>query len=343
MGRTAKCLCPSRLERATRSDPRACAGAGRHATPQTHGTERHAAALLRRGLTQRSLAASLHGAEAIPREPIELVRHCLGDRYSVEEEIGRGGAARVFRARDLQGGLVALKVLRPELLASLTAKRFLREISVLRRLDHPRIARILDYGEAEWLVYFVMEYIEGPTLRSVLERTGQLPLADTLRGAREVLDAVAHAHERGIVHRDVKPENIVLSQERGAVLLDFGIARAIAESEEGRVTRSGFTVGSSAYMSPEQAAGQTVDHRADLYGLGCVLFECLAGEPPFTHPVESQLLLLHQRADVPDVRKKRTEVSKALAKVIARALEKDRSRRWQTATEMREALEACVA
>jgi serine/threonine-protein kinase len=280
---------------------------------------------------------------AIPREAIELVRHCLGDRYSVEEEIGRGGAARVFRARDRQGTLVALKVLRPELLASLTAQRFLREISVLRKLDHPRIARILDFGEAEWLVYFVMEYVSGATLRVVLDQRHQLPLAETLNGACEVLDAVAHAHERGIVHRDVKPENIVLSEERGAILLDFGIARAIAESEEGRVTRSGFTVGSSAYMSPEQAAGQNVDHRADLYGLGCVLFECLAGAPPFTHPVEAQVLLQHQRSDVPDVRKKRPEVSKALAKVIGRALEKDRERRWQTAVEMRSALEACRA
>jgi len=295
---------------------------------------------LRRGRPERTLAASLHGVAAIPREPIELVRHCLGDRYTVEEEIGRGGAARVFRARDRQGALVALKVLRPELLASLTAKRFLREISVLRQLDHPRIARILDYGEAEWLVYFVMEFIEGATLRAVLDRRRQLPLGDTLRGSCEVLDAVAHAHERGIVHRDVKPENIVLS-ERGAILLDFGIARAIAVSEEGRVTRSGFTVGSSAYMSPEQAAGQSVDHRADLYGLGCVLYECLAGEPPFTHPVESQVLLLHQRGEVPDIRKRRPEVSKPLARAIARALEKDRDKRWQSAAEMRVALEVC--
>lgn len=299
--------------------------------------------LLRRGRSERTLAASLHGAAPIPREPIELVRHCLGDRYTVEEEIGRGGAARVFRARDQQGVLVALKVLRPELLASVTAKRFLREISVLRQLDHPRIARILDYGEAEWLVYFVMEFVEGATLRAVLESRKQLPLADTMRGSCEVLDAVAHAHERGIVHRDVKPENIVLSEERGAILLDFGIARAIAVSEEGRVTRSGFTVGSSAYMSPEQAAGQTVDHRADLYGLGCVLYECLAGEPPFTHPVESQVLLLHQRGEVPDLRKRRPEVSKSLARVVARALEKNREKRWQSAAEMRVALEACRA
>jgi serine/threonine protein kinase len=267
-----------------------------------------------------------------------MVRQFLGDRYDVEAEIGRGGAARVFSARSKQeGSRVALKVLRPELLASLTAKRFLREISVLQQLDHPLIARLMDYGEAEWLVYYVMEFAEGPTLREWLDRNGQAPLAITLDRAAQILEAVDHAHGRGIVHRDIKPENIVLAQG-GAMLLDFGIARAVAVSEEQRVTRSGFTVGTSSYMSPEQALGQDVDHRADLYSLGCVLFECLAGRPPYQHPLESQVLAQHQKAPVPDIREVRPDLPPALTRFMEKSLAKNPRERWQKAAEMRVAL-----
>jgi serine/threonine-protein kinase len=273
----------------------------------------------------------------VPRDVLAMVREALGDRYEVDREIAHGGAARVFLARNPQGTPVALKVLRPELLASLTAQRFLREISLLSRLDHPLIAKLLDYGEAEWLIYYVMAYVEGPTLRQYLDKQKQAPMDATLRGSCEILDAVAHAHGRGIVHRDVKPENIVLAPQ-GAMLVDFGIARAIAVSEHDRVTRSGFSVGTSRYMSPEQAAGGEVDHRSDLYSLGCVLFECLAGRPPFEHPAEVLVLQLHQRAPIPEVRKFRPEVSKPLAKVVFRALEKRPADRWQSAAEMRAAL-----
>ncbi len=247
----------------------------------------------------------------------------------------------MFRARRVTDQQrVALKVLRPELLASHTAKRFLREISVLQQLDHPLIARLLDFGEAgDWLVYYVMEFVEGPTLRVWLDTHGPAPLDATVTRSLDVLDAVAHAHARGIIHRDVKPENIVLA-ERGATLLDFGIARAVAVSEEQRVTRSGFTVGTSAYMSPEQAMGHDVDHRSDLYALGCVLFECLAGRPPYQHPLESQVLQLHQKAPVPDVREFRPDVSPGLSAFIERGLAKEPSDRWQTAVEMRGALQA---
>ncbi len=271
-----------------------------------------------------------------------MARALLGERYAIEAEIGRGGAARVFRATDRAGRVVALKILRPELMASLTAKRFLREIDVLRQLDHPRIAGIIDSGEADWLVYYVMAFVEGVTLRKYLDKHGQAPLAETIRNACDILDAVAHAHERGIVHRDVKPENIVLSPG-GAMLLDFGIAKAIAEAEEYKVTKSGFTVGSSAYMSPEQAVGQDIDHRSDIYSLGCVLFECLAGKPPFTHPLETQVIAMQQKVPAPDVRQVRAEVPVALARVVARALEKDPADRWQRAAEMRQALQAAAA
>lgn len=267
-----------------------------------------------------------------------MVRQFLGDRYFVDEEIGRGGAARVFQARTRpEERKVALKVLRPELLASLTAKRFLREIEVLRQLDHPLIARLLDFGEAEWLVYYVMEFAEGPTLREWLDKHGPAPLDNTLKRSSQVLEAVEHAHGRGIIHRDVKPENIVLATG-GAMLLDFGIARAVAVSEEQRVTRSGFTVGTSAYMSPEQALGLDVDHRADLYSLGCVLFESLAGRPPYQHPLESQVLVQHQRAPVPDLRAFRPDAPKGLVKFVEKALAKEPRERWQTAAEMRKAL-----
>lgn len=270
-----------------------------------------------------------------------MVREALGTRYAVEEEIAAGGAARVFRARDAHGDTVALKVLRPELLPSLTAQRFLREIEVLKQLDHPFIAKLLDYGEQDWVLYYVMAWVEGPTLRAWLDTHGKAPLDAALARSCEILDAVAHAHSRGIVHRDIKPENVVL-HTRGAMLLDFGIARAIARSEGPRVTRSGFTVGTSHYMSPEQASGDPLDHRSDIYSLGCMLYECLAGEPPYTHLQEVQVLGLHQRAPIPDVRKKRKEVPKALAKVIERAMAKRPQDRWQSASDLREALEASV-
>jgi len=274
----------------------------------------------------------------IPRELIEYVRQFLGNRYEVEEEFAVGGAARVFKARNTDGVRVALKVLRPELMPSLTAQRFLREIEVLKKLDHPLITRLLDFGEAEWFLYYVMSWAEGPTLREYLDKHGQAPLEETIKGSSEVLEAVAHAHSRGVVHRDVKPENIVLTSQ-GAMLLDFGIARAIAISEnQHRVTRSGFTVGTSAYMSPEQAMGAPVDERSDLYSLGCVLYECLAGKPPFSHPLESQVLALHQRAPVPRVSGIRANVPPALAAVVHKALQKEPSARWSTAVEMRAAL-----
>lgn len=276
----------------------------------------------------------------MPRDLLQLVREHLSDRYQIEKEIGQGGAARVFRARNREGQLVALKILRPELIASITAQRFLREITVLQQLDHPLISKLLDFGEADWLIYYVMDYVEGPTLRAYLDRHGQAPLDATVRGSAEILDAVAHAHSRGIVHRDVKPENIVLSPQ-GACLVDFGIARAVAESagKAGeRLTRSGFTVGTSAYMSPEQAQGQPPDHRSDIYALGCVLFESLAGRPPYSHPMEIQVLRMHSAAPVPDICRFRPDVPKALSKVAQKALAKEPGERWQSAAEMREAL-----
>ncbi len=271
---------------------------------------------------------------------LSLVRQALGDRYAIEREIGRGGAARVFLATDREGRKVALKILHPELAISVTAQRFLREISLLSRLQHPHIAQMLDYGELELLVFYAMRYIEGPNLRVYLEREHRCAVGDAVRHASEMLDALSAAHGLGIVHRDVKPENIVLSPE-GAVLLDFGIARAVALSGNERLTRSGFTVGTSAYMSPEQVGGGTdIDQRSDIYSLGCVLFECLAGKPPFHDPLEEAVLKMHTDRPAPDVRRLRDDTPAPLARVIGRALEKDPQERWQTAREMLDALAA---
>jgi serine/threonine-protein kinase len=277
----------------------------------------------------------------VPRDVLSLVQSSLSDRYTVEREIARGGAARIFLARDLAGTRVALKVLHPELGVSLAADRFLREISVLAGIAHPRISRLLDYGEREWLVYYVMEFVEGPTLREYLEQVGRAPIQDTIVGTCQVLEALQYAHEHGVVHRDVKPENIKLSPA-GAVLMDFGIAKAVAASGSSRLTRSGFTVGTSAYMSPEQVAGdRAIDHRADLYSLGCVIFECLAGDPPYANLDDRLVLGMHQRSPIPDVRKRRREVPVKLAKLVARSLAKNPEDRWQSASEMRSALAAC--
>jgi eukaryotic-like serine/threonine-protein kinase len=274
----------------------------------------------------------------VARELLPMVRQALAGRYRVSREVGRGGAARVFEAIDTNDRRVALKVLHPQLLASVTADRFLREIHFVARLDHPHIARLLDYGEEDWIVYCAMEFIEGPTLKQHLRSTRRMSIADTTRTAQDLLDALAYAHAQGIVHRDVKPDNIMLSPD-GAVLVDFGIAKAVAASGNDRLTRSGFAVGTSAYMSPEQVAGSDeIDSRSDLYSLGCVLFECLTGRPPFDDPLEELVLQMHQHEEAPDVRTLRADTPAPLAILVARALAKPREARFQSAGEMRAGL-----
>jgi eukaryotic-like serine/threonine-protein kinase len=254
--------------------------------------------------------------------------------YSVEREIGRGGAARVFLALDPQGQPVVLKILHPELLVSVTADRFLREIGILRRLNHPRIAHLVDSGERDWLVYYVMPFIEGPTLKHALHQYHRFSPSKVATIASELLAGLDYAHQQGVIHRDVKPENIMLGQ-KGAVLLDFGIARAIEVSGSERLTRSGIAIGTSTYMSPEQVAAEAdIDLRTDLYALGCVLFECLAGHPPYQHPNEVVVLQMHQTEPVPDIRKLRPETPAALAELIARAMAKRREDRFASAAEM---------
>jgi eukaryotic-like serine/threonine-protein kinase len=280
--------------------------------------------------------------QAIRRDMLALVRQAFTGRYEVESEIGRGGNARIFLAKDPTGRKVALKILHPELLVSVAADRFLREIRLASRLNHPHIARLLDSGEQEWLVYYVMSYADGETLRERLDKSPQrqLSIQETLRLAGDLLDALDHAHSQGIIHRDVKPANVVVSPE-GAILLDFGIARAVIASGTDQLTRSGIAVGTSTYMSPEQiTALADIDHRSDLYSMGCMLFECLAGQPPFNHRNEAVVLQLHLTQSAPDLRTLRSEAPAELAGTLAKALAKAPKDRWRSAAEMRDVLAA---
>src|SRR6059036_2208023 len=268
------------------------------------------------------------------RDLIDRVRKALAERYTVVTALGRGGNACIFAATDRTGEQVAIKVLHPELAVSVAADRFLREIRYASQLHHPHIAPLLDSGETEYLLWYVMPYVPGETLRQALRRQPRLPIPHAVRIAADVLDALEHAHAHGIAHRDIKPDNIVLSPE-GAVLVDLGIARAIASSGDDRVTRSGFVVGTEEYMSPEQAQGAPdVDGRTDLYSLGVVLFEALAGRPPFSSVSAAAVLDMHQHQKPPDVRSLRRDVPKGISPVLTRALAKQREERWQTAAAM---------
>jgi serine/threonine-protein kinase len=272
------------------------------------------------------------------RDLIERVRKALGDRYTVITAVGRGGNATLFGAFDPQGQRVAIKVLHPELAVSVAADRFLREIRYASQLHHAHIAPLLDSGETDYLLWFVMPYVPGETLRQVVRRERMLPIDRAVRIASETLDALAHAHERGLAHRDIKPDNIVCSPS-GAMLVDFGIARAIATSGEDRVTRSGFVVGTEEYMSPEQAGGSPeIDGRTDIYSLGVVLFEALTGRPPFSAASAAAVLDMQQHHAPPELRTLRRDVPKPLNEAVMKALAKAREARWQTADEMRRAL-----
>lgn len=274
------------------------------------------------------------------RDILAAVQQALGDLYTLEREVGRGGGARVFLARNRDGAQVALKVLHPELAVTVAADRFLREVRLASRLDHPNIATLLDSGERDWVVYYAMTYCPGPTLREGLTRARALPPDDVMRLAHDLLSALEHAHGSNIVHRDVKPENIVISGGR-TILLDFGIAKAIADSAAEHLTRSGVALGTCTYMSPEQIRGlRAIDHRSDLYSLGCVLFECLAGRPPFVHKVEGIVLQKHLSEAPPPVESLRPETPASLAAVIARALAKEPGDRWPSASAMQDALGA---
>src|SRR6266545_1453504 len=267
----------------------------------------------------------------------------LRDRFAIERELGQGGMATVYLARDVKHNrLVAIKVLRPDVAAALGADRFLREVQIVAKLSHPHILQLHDSGEAEGFLFFVMPYVEGETLRQRLDHTATLPVETAVQFAVEVASALAYAHEHGIVHRDIKPENILLHAGQ-AVVSDFGIARAIDAAGGAGTTRTaltsvGIAIGTPLYMSPEQGCGDAIDGRCDVYSLGCVLYEMLAGAPPFTG-ASAQAVLAHHTSDpVPSLRKARPDVPAALEQIVTTALAKRPADRFATAAAFRDAL-----
>ena len=274
----------------------------------------------------------------------------LADRYRIERELGHGGMATVFLAQDLRHDRpVALKVLHPDLAQVMGPERFLREIRICSRLQHPHILSVYDSGDADGQLWFTMPYIEGETLRGRLLREKQLPLDDALRIAREVADALHYAHEHGVIHRDIKPENILLSgsgaADRGpfgryhALVADFGIARAVAPESSERLTESGISLGTPQYMSPEQSvAEKTLDARSDVYSLGCVLYEMLAGEPPYTGPSSQAIVAKRLSEPIPHLRTSR-DVPLALERAVTTALARSPADRFSTAAEFAAALQ----
>ena len=264
----------------------------------------------------------------------------LGGRYRIERELGRGGMATVFLATDTTvGRSVAIKVLHPDLAAAVGAQRFHREIHIASTLTHPNILPVYDSGELNGGLFYVMPLVEGESLRDRLNRETQLSLDDAIRITCEVAGALEYAHSMGIVHRDIKPENILL-QAGHAVVADFGIARAAGSLADGpALTRTGMSLGTPAYMSPEQAlADKSLDGRSDQYSLACVTYEMLSGEPPFSGTSTQALLARHLTTPVPLITTIRSTVSEELQDVIMQALEKSPAQRFASMAEFATAL-----
>jgi hypothetical protein len=268
----------------------------------------------------------------------------LGDAYTIEGEIGRGGMGVVYRARDerLQRR-VAIKVLPPELAFQQDIReRFTREAQTAARLGHPHIVPIHTVGEGMGLVYFVMGYVDGESVAARIRRRGKLPLDEVRRIMAETADALSAAHAVSIIHRDIKPDNILLEGPRGRVMVtDFGIAKALSASSGATLTGAGVAIGTPAFMSPEQAAGEReIDGRSDLYSLGIVSYQMLTGELPFSAPTVAGILMKQITEVAPDVRTRRQDVPEDLALAVSRCLEKDPENRWPTADTLRRALES---
>jgi serine/threonine-protein kinase len=274
---------------------------------------------------------------------VDRLRAALWGRYEVGAEIGRGAAAVVVNARDLKHDRdVAIKVLRPDVAESVGADRFIREIRFAARLSHPHIVGLFDSGEANGLLYYVMPLVEGESLRARLTREHQLALDEALRIIRDVARGLQYSHEHGVLHRDVKPENILLTPN-AAALSDFGLARVLQDLPAEHGTGSGVAVGTAAYMSPEQASADPVDGRTDQYALACVLYEMLAGEPPFTAKTVQALLARHRSDPPPRVRTARDTVPEAIDDVVHRALAKLPADRYSSVAEFTRALEGAPA
>ncbi len=298
------------------------------------------------GVCPNLASARLKGADRVggADELRERLQAALGPNYAIERELGRGGMATVFLALDAKHKRpVALKVLHAELAASLGPERFRREVELAARLQHPHILSVLDSGEAPaGLLWFTMPLVEGESLRDRLTRERQLPVAEALRIARETALALDYAHRHGVIHRDVKPENILLTSDGQALVADFGIARALAPGAKAGVTltETGVSVGTPAYMSPEQASAErTIDARTDVYSLGAVLYEMLAGEPPFTGPSVQAIVAKQMAGDVPSIRRVRPAVPESVDAALSQALALIPADRFATAKDFATALD----
>jgi serine/threonine protein kinase len=269
----------------------------------------------------------------------DVLEAALADRYQIEREIGSGGMATVFLAQDLKHGRqVAVKALRCELAAAIGPQRFLNEIRITANLHHPHIVPLFDSGVADGFPYYVMPFVEGESLRRKLDREGCLPIGEALEIAVTIAKALAYAHEQNVVHRDIKPENILL--HRGEVLVaDFGIALALHAARSSRLTPMGFSPGTPHYMSPEQVGGKAdVDGRSDAYSLGCVLYEMIAGEPPFSGHSVRTILTRHVHERPPSLRVVRPSVPGRIERAVRKALAKLPVDRFASVRQFAEAL-----
>ncbi len=287
---------------------------------------------------ERPAAEALGVLTALP--PVgERLANALAGRYAIERELAHGGMATVYLARDLRHERpVAIKVLREDLAAAVGAERFLEEIRVTASLQHPHILPLFDSGNVDGLVWYVMPFVEGETLRSRLAREGRLPVDIAVQLVREMADALEYAHRHGVVHRDVKPENVLL-QEGHALVADFGIALALEHAGGERLTRTGLTLGTPQYMAPEQAAGEReLDARTDVYALGTVLHEMLAGEPPFAAETRQEVLRRMMHEPAPTLATRRPDVTPFLDATVQRALAKRPDERFPSAAAFNAAL-----
>src|SRR5688572_21954564 len=271
----------------------------------------------------------------------------LADRYVIQRPLGRGGMATVFLARDLKHDRdVAIKVLDPELSAAISGERFHREIQIQAKLRHPHVVTLIDSGDADGLLYYVLTYVEGESLRERLTRA-PLELSEALRIWREVVDGIAYAHRHGVAHRDIKPENVLLS-EGHALVADFGVAKVLSSAPESgardaTLTAAGIAVGTPAYMAPEQVAGDEVDHRADVYALGVLGYEMVARHPPFVSSSAQALLAAHVTEEPTPPEQLQPNVPSDLAAIIHRCLRKNPGDRWSSADELLAAIDGMAS
>ncbi|MEO8575128.1 MAG: protein kinase, partial [Gemmatimonadales bacterium] len=271
--------------------------------------------------------------------PFERLRDSLSQAYTIDRELGKGGMATVYLAQDVKHDrVVALKVLHPDLAASLGPDRFLREIKLAARLNHPHILPLFDSGESDGFLFYVMPYVEGESLRERLDRDQQLPIEEAVHHGRAIASALDYAHRQGIVHRDMKPENVML-YEGEAMVMDFGIAKAVSAAGSDTLTQTGMMIGTPAYVSPEQAAGETnLDGKSDQYSLGCVVYEMITGERPFAGATP-QAVMAKRFTEMPKpLRSLRSAAPESVEKAVSRAMATDAASRYSTTAQFGQAL-----